>query len=316
MSFQVRISLLCKSIDNCNTCRLHNAHMHDPRWSIDQKFDWGKGRSCRLGILRHKWEQTLLLIWEHKITPFCSEVFKLLKYDFNDTNLHFADKPKASTILQTVKLPIVDIKRCLKVYKVLLPDVDIDDRQLCVGGDIGKDSCGGDSGGPMMKVHTAENSDPLYYLLGIVSFGVKHCGQSGEPGIYTAMSKYLEWILDNLSPWTYDLRSNKSQSSILRWRFSHHHLGNNTFLPRSVIRAQGGSHQNMAKTFLNRSNDYVNVFKFWVKNPCLKVESEKYCRVVMQMYLHNLDSTKNTESLVCSRLWSRLMHEKFKNRGR
>lgn len=70
--------------------------------------------------------------------------------------------------------------------------------QMCVGGIIGEDSCGGDSGGPLMKVLSDEG--PRYYLIGIVSFGAKACGASRTPAIYSRVAAYTTWILDNIQP--------------------------------------------------------------------------------------------------------------------
>ena len=60
----------------------------------------------------------------------------------------------------------------------------------------GKDTCNGDSGGPI--VH--ETTQRVYYQVGIVSFGwSKDCG-SGKPAIYTRISKFSKWIEDSLEP--------------------------------------------------------------------------------------------------------------------
>lgn len=53
------------------------------------------------------------------------------------------------TKLQTLKVAIVDLNRCTIVFE---PSISIDDRQMCVGGKLGQDSCAGDSGGPLVKV--------------------------------------------------------------------------------------------------------------------------------------------------------------------
>lgn len=37
-----------------------------------------------------------------------------------------------------------------------------------------------------------------YALLGIVSFGPRTCGVSNFPGVYTRVSSYTDWILDNM----------------------------------------------------------------------------------------------------------------------
>uniref|UniRef100_U5EHU2 CLIP domain-containing serine protease n=1 Tax=Corethrella appendiculata TaxID=1370023 RepID=U5EHU2_9DIPT len=71
------------------------------------------------------------------------------------------------------------------------------DTQLCAGGDKGKDSCSGDSGGPLMKEETS-TGNPFYWIVGIVSFGPKNCGTENLPGVYTKVSKYVNWIESNV----------------------------------------------------------------------------------------------------------------------
>jgi transmembrane serine protease 9 len=96
----------------------------------------------------------------------------------------------------TVKLPIVQTDTCKQAFK---REVNIGEQQMCVGGVLGKDSCSGDSGGPLMKVEDVDGP-PRYYLIGIVSFGVRNCGGTTVPAIYTKVSEYITWILDNISP--------------------------------------------------------------------------------------------------------------------
>ncbi|XP_069363877.1 venom protease-like isoform X2 [Maniola hyperantus] len=59
------------------------------------------------------------------------------------------------------------------------------------------DSCKGDSGGPLMAL--MKNIKCSYSVEGIVSKGPTMCGQ-GYPGVYTRVSYYLTWILDNVWP--------------------------------------------------------------------------------------------------------------------
>lgn len=62
-------------------------------------------------------------------------------------------------------------------------------KMTCAGGiKAGEDSCNGDSGGPMTR---AQGNDRV--LVGLVSWG-KGCAQAGQPGIYTAVSAYRDWI--------------------------------------------------------------------------------------------------------------------------
>ncbi len=59
---------------------------------------------------------------------------------------------------------------------------------LCAGA-VGKDSCHGDSGGPLFQ--RLAGGDAVQY--GVVSFG-RGCGALTKPGVYTQVSRYLDWI--------------------------------------------------------------------------------------------------------------------------
>jgi secreted trypsin-like serine protease len=56
----------------------------------------------------------------------------------------------------------------------------------------------GDSGSPVQSVDST-NGKGKFIQYGIVSYGVAKCDdKEGFPGIYTSVSKYLNWILDNM----------------------------------------------------------------------------------------------------------------------
>lgn len=62
---------------------------------------------------------------------------------------------------------------------------------MCAGGQPGKDSCRGDSGGPLMYENPATR---LYEVIGVVSFGPTPCGLPDIPGVYTKVFAYKDWI--------------------------------------------------------------------------------------------------------------------------
>lgn len=86
-----------------------------------------------------------------------------------------------------VSLPGQTIDVCNKAFAAA--KVNFTESQLCVGGVDGKDSCKGDSGGPLMMIMKNR-----WYLMGIVSIGAKPCGKQGMPAVYTRFGSYLDWL--------------------------------------------------------------------------------------------------------------------------
>lgn len=105
---------------------------------------------------------------------------------------------KTSSVLQRVDLPVVGLEDCKKAYKAQ-QNVRLTEKQLCAGGKDQKDSCSGDSGGPLQAAAYI-NGDTRYVQQGVVSFGPKFCGLEGFPGVYTKVSYYMDWILNSLKP--------------------------------------------------------------------------------------------------------------------
>ncbi|XP_055386239.1 serine protease easter-like [Condylostylus longicornis] len=94
-------------------------------------------------------------------------------------------------IQQHASLDVVDNNECRKKYL----RYNLKSTQMCAASAF-SDSCKGDSGGPLIGLQT--NHFPFYYFItGIVSFG-KHCGTLGEPGVYTDVRKYIDWIQQNI----------------------------------------------------------------------------------------------------------------------
>lgn len=107
-----------------------------------------------------------------------------------------------SPVLMQVQVPIIRNDLCLELYrriKKVRMDEQFDDRVLCTGYvNGGKDSCRGDSGGPVMVPLWSENGTFPFYQIGIVSWG-KGCAQPNRPGVSTNIQYYAEWIHDNLA---------------------------------------------------------------------------------------------------------------------
>lgn len=61
---------------------------------------------------------------------------------------------------------------------------------------LGKDTCSGDSGGPLI---VRNGQDSPMWLSGIVSFGTHTCG-AGKPAVFTNIKHFIPWIQANLRP--------------------------------------------------------------------------------------------------------------------
>jgi len=114
-----------------------------------------------------------------------------------------------SNILNTVELPVVSHLRCFPIFQTSLHL----DHKFCAGGlqeDV-RDACLGDSGGPL-----AVDRNGTSVLAGVVSSG-RGCGLPGIPGVYTRVSHFHDWLIQNsggeLAPVVFDVFDDQGESS-------------------------------------------------------------------------------------------------------
>ncbi|XP_065343147.1 trypsin-1-like [Cloeon dipterum] len=97
---------------------------------------------------------------------------------------------KPSCVLREVDVPVMSNEDCRKTNYT---EQMITDNMMCAGYPDGqKDSCQGDSGGPFIT----ERADKRFELIGVVSWG-NGCARPGFPGVYTRVTRYLDWIEKN-----------------------------------------------------------------------------------------------------------------------
>ncbi|XP_001985515.2 trypsin-1 [Drosophila grimshawi] len=93
-----------------------------------------------------------------------------------------------SSVLQETTVPIITNAQCRATsYKSMIVDTMLCAGYVQMGG---RDACQGDSGGPLIV------PDRIFRLAGVVSFGYG-CAKPNAPGVYTRVSRYLEWIAAN-----------------------------------------------------------------------------------------------------------------------
>jgi secreted trypsin-like serine protease len=101
---------------------------------------------------------------------------------------------RPSVVLMQVALDVMNNEECGKTdyYRAR-----IGPKTVCAAR-TGKDTCTGDSGGPLMlnvdrDLPNAPQATRMTTQIGIVSWG-KGCAQEGSPGVYTRVSAYRDWI--------------------------------------------------------------------------------------------------------------------------
>uniref|UniRef100_A0A3Q2DFM7 Peptidase S1 domain-containing protein n=1 Tax=Cyprinodon variegatus TaxID=28743 RepID=A0A3Q2DFM7_CYPVA len=94
-----------------------------------------------------------------------------------------------TNLLQKAAVNIIKQKDCQQAYgNVLTPNM------MCAGlMEGGRDSCLGDSGGPL----TCRHHSGQWFIAGVTSWG-HGCGRSGFPGVYTRVTSVRKWISTHL----------------------------------------------------------------------------------------------------------------------
>ncbi len=88
--------------------------------------------------------------------------------------------------LQVVELPVISNQQCTQSTTSTITS-----NMICAGFEQGgKDSCNGDSGGPLMIKSSGQLTQ-----VGIISFG-HSCAQPGKYGVYTRLTSAYQWIGD------------------------------------------------------------------------------------------------------------------------
>ncbi|KAJ2785888.1 hypothetical protein H4R18_000277 [Coemansia javaensis] len=98
------------------------------------------------------------------------------------------DTSALPTQLMVVDLALGSSSFCASIRTKYYPGT-----QVCTDGTGGVDTCVGDSGGPLATPYKGD-----YALLGLTSFGLGNvCAMSGNPGYYTYIAPFLDWIAQN-----------------------------------------------------------------------------------------------------------------------
>jgi secreted trypsin-like serine protease len=118
-----------------------------------------------------------ILNWNESV-PLIDEAVITIGYGATESGGQY------SPTLNEVTSNVVDGDHCRYLYQGWI----VDRIMICAGNLLfgGKDACGGDSGGPLLRAVDGTQ-------IGIVSFGWE-CGLSTHPGVYTRIAPYRRWI--------------------------------------------------------------------------------------------------------------------------
>jgi len=110
-------------------------------------------------------------------------------------NLHcLAGGSLKTECLRAVTIPIINQNQCETMYKY--SQQKFLDNMMCAGyKEGGVDACKGDSGGPL-----ACYIQGSYKLVGVVSWGYG-CGKADNPGVFTRIQPFLNWINEKTDNW-------------------------------------------------------------------------------------------------------------------
>jgi len=99
-----------------------------------------------------------------------------------------------ASVLQELEVPILSNRVCERMYRKSGHPQYIPHIFICAGyGEGGRDSCGGDSGGPL----SVQRADGRFDIAGVVSWGIG-CAEKNQPGVMARVSQYRDWILETI----------------------------------------------------------------------------------------------------------------------
>ncbi|XP_050692251.1 trypsin-1-like [Eriocheir sinensis] len=142
--------------------------------------------------------------WTKQVQPLClpdreadgvKELMDLTVAGWGKTD-ELANGGVSARVLQKVVIRVLARNQCQQWYSTEAgQQVQLFDSHLCAGYENGeKDACQGDSGGPLL---TTPDAAGRRTCVGVVSAGIG-CGRPHLPGLYTRVSRYIDWILDHM----------------------------------------------------------------------------------------------------------------------
>uniref|UniRef100_A0A1B0FEG8 limulus clotting factor C n=1 Tax=Glossina morsitans morsitans TaxID=37546 RepID=A0A1B0FEG8_GLOMM len=138
--------------------------------------------------------------FKKEINPICLPMTSnALNVDYNDRFLvagwGTTETGSQSNVLLKAFLKISKLSRCANEFRL-----DVNLKHICAGDlETGRDTCKGDSGGPLFQLAPYQDSKKRFIQYGIVSFGGVACDLTKLlPGLYTNVITFMPWITTNI----------------------------------------------------------------------------------------------------------------------
>ena len=171
----------CQTVQNCHNCQFFSRYSRNSLKNDIALIQLQKPVNFRLGL------KPACLPEKYQGYPLDILSKKPMIIGWGSTGINLPTE----THLRQTTVPLEDVPSCDDKYSVI-DRVSIGKTQICAGFGS-KDTCSGDSGGPMLS---NELDNGLWAVIGITSFGVG-CADDRFPGVYTRVDEYLQWIESN-----------------------------------------------------------------------------------------------------------------------
>ena len=127
-------------------------------------------------------------VMAYGVNPFVGASATVVGWGVTEVNSSYGPVGSVTEKLREVSLPVVSNQDCNNVLGGITPFM------FCAGlVEGGKDSCAGDSGGPLMV-----QASGGWQQAGIVSFG-DGCAKPGRFGVYTRVAMFTGWINNTIA---------------------------------------------------------------------------------------------------------------------
>jgi hypothetical protein len=162
--------------------RFCDEFINDPLYNTGGKWNYDFAL-CKLDKPVEMIGEVSLEINEDDSSPSAGDYLQVMGFG------RLASDGDVPLFLQDVTVPYVSNNECNRADSY---DGKVTEMMLCAG-ELGKDACQQDSGGPIVKRAYRDDGSIVDTHVGVVSWGIG-CAEANHPGVYSRTSKRANWI--------------------------------------------------------------------------------------------------------------------------